>query len=331
VNPVFGYARRKFLEYLDQPSLAEVDDELMQQQYLAEMEPHMSSGQTDQAEVPELGITYQQAKAAAWHGWRVEYVAPRPGGGDPAYAERGVIANVPGNDTAPRTSVFVRFDGDTGAKSTPLDRLRLLESSGEPSPEVMARLSGGEPLVMAAEVPELDSEPDEWLLSLVTNVLREFRGRSVAAAAKAVLDALARADGPAVTRALYGPPVTEPAAYEGLTPPAYHQVDPFGPPPWGQQPEYPPVAEQAALVPEPVEYRRGDRVIYQGTPTNPPLFAIVKGRASGNQIPPGLAEYDIRIPYQGTGMRAAADQLRPYPLGAAAPENTGEGETGGAP
>lgn len=295
-------------------------------------------------DTPELGITAQQAKDNI--GAPVAYYAD----GRAGYVEHGVIASVPGRPTAVLTDAFVKFDGGPAAKLTPLDRLVLIgprERASELGRAMAAAQPGSlggdgpyewttpEDVTEPAQAPyegltppaaedEPDS-PDESLLWLVANVLGDYAGESTTAAAKGVLGALAKADAGWVIRELYGPGWTQPPALPPAMPmPAYHQVDPFGPPPWAQVTDAPPVSEQAALVPEPHEYRQGDRVIYQQTPAGPPLFGLVKSRASGSRTPAGLAEYDIRVPYQGTNVRAMADQLRPYPYGAAKPENTGE-------
>jgi hypothetical protein len=178
---------------------------------------------------------------------------------------------------------------------------------------------------IAASEPEPDG-PDESTLSGLAEALYShgvaqdditpsMDEHDAAELAKVALEYIRRRD--AAT--------AKPAPYEGMVPPAapswpQYQPAPYPmqwgdqPAPWGQPPavplgEVPDLIEQREWLSEATPRAAGERVIYRGRPTDPPLLALVVSVQASPSGVAAVAQYTVRVPYLGQTFGAFADQL----------------------
>jgi hypothetical protein len=275
-------------------------------------------------EPPELGITLEQARANI--GRQVEYVAGDPVA--PAYIERGVIRRVDMRTEAPgrvTDAVFVKFDNATTPKLTPLDRLRILPwPKGEPESEPRHVSIEDIPAIADAMAAEAVG-PDESYLSGLAKALRdaaedphsdhcgEYSGLTegdaefLARVARDWMHSQAK-PAPEAPMPQYAPAPFYPPQWPGQWEGGYQQ----GAPPPAVPAEVPDLIEQREWLPMVTPYAAGERVIYRGRPTDPPLLALVASVQQNTSGVAAVAQYTVRVPYLGQTLGAYADQLGPW-------------------
>jgi hypothetical protein len=304
--------------------MADLADELLEHQYRESLsittnrEPHMTDQpnvEPPSAPTPGIGITLAEAKRHL--GGPVEYHAA---GQDHSYIERGIIYRVDVRAQARQDAVFVKFG--LMPTLTPLDRLRILPwPKGEPESEPRHVSIEDIPAIADAMAAEAVG-PDESYLSGLAKALRdaaedphsdhcgEYSGLTegdaefLARVARDWMHSQAK-PAPEAPMPQYAPAPFYPPQWPGQWEGGYQQ----GAPPPAVPAEVPDLIEQREWLTDALPRAAGERVIYRGRPTDPPLLALV---VSVQQSPSGVAavaQYTVRVPYLGQTLGAFADQL----------------------